>query len=79
MRAIVLASALLISAVYPDPTPANYAIDGNGQLIDLDGYSRYSNEKRPFKIELSEPPEQDSDSEPDDKEHDDCSESQTNP
>ena len=78
MSAIALASALLISAVSPDPTPASYAIDGNGQLIDLDGYSRYSDEERPFKIELSEPPEQDSDSEPDDKEHDDYPESQTN-
>lgn len=79
MSAIALMSALLISAVYQDPTPANYAIDGNGQLIDLDGYSRYSDEERPFRIELSEPPDHDSTDEQDDKEHDDCPEEQTNP
>jgi hypothetical protein len=52
MAALFLLWLLAAHPVSAESIPASYAIDGNGTLIDLTGYSRYSNGDRPTRIIL---------------------------
>lgn len=52
MAALFLLWLLAAHPVSAEPIPVNYAIDGNGTLIDLTGYSRYSGGDRPTRITL---------------------------
>lgn len=40
------------TAIASTPPPISYAIDGNGQMIDLSGYSLQSDGNKPKRIEL---------------------------
>ncbi len=51
-RILLLWLLLSQAALASTPTPINYAIDGNGQMVDLSGYSLQSDGNKPKRIEL---------------------------